>query len=153
MKPTQTAGFWIRLAANIIDGIIVMVIDYLLGAFIFGKSYLERDSGIGTVQIFGDVVSLLYFVLIPIVWSGYLPGKRLCGIRIVKLDGQKPTIGTMLLRYIVGGLVYTVSFGICLIISIFMVAFREDKRAIHDFIAGTYVTKNPPAGHKRFERG
>ena len=25
-----------------------------------------------------------------------------------------------------------------------MVGLREDKRAIHDFIAGTYVTHNPP---------
>jgi uncharacterized RDD family membrane protein YckC len=33
-----------------------------------------------------------------------------------------------------------ITFGITTIISIFMVIFRKDKRAIHDFLAGTYVS-------------
>lgn len=34
--------------------------------------------------------------------------------------------------------------GVLYIISAFMIGLREDKRAIHDLIAGTYVTKNKP---------
>jgi len=45
----------------------------------------------------------------------------------------------MLLRDLVAGLVYSVTLGIAVIVSIFMVALREDKRSIHDFIAGTKV--------------
>jgi uncharacterized RDD family membrane protein YckC len=50
----------------------------------------------------------------------------------------------MIKRNVIAGLVYGITFGIALIVSIFMVAFRHDKRAIHDMIAGTYVTQNPP---------
>ena len=34
--------------------------------------------------------------------------------------------------------------GVLYVISAFMIGLREDKRAIHDLIAGTYVTKNKP---------
>ena len=52
--------------------------------------------------------------------------------------------GTMLLRVLVGGSCIRLTLGIALIVSAFMVGIREDKRAIHDFIAGTYVTYDPP---------
>lgn len=45
----------------------------------------------------------------------------------------------MLLRVVVAGLLYFITFGIGFIVSVIMVAVREDKRAIHDFIAGTEV--------------
>lgn len=43
------------------------------------------------------------------------------------------------MRNVVAGVIYGFTFGIALIVSIFMVALREDKRALHDFIAGTEV--------------
>lgn len=43
------------------------------------------------------------------------------------------------MRTIIGGIIYWITFGIGTIVSLFMVLLREDKRAIHDLIAGTYV--------------
>lgn len=72
----------------------------------------------------------------PVFWSGYTIGKRICGIRIRRVDDHlPPSLGTMLLRNVVAGIVYALTLGIGVIISAFMVAFREDKRSIHDFIA------------------
>ncbi|NAZ10137.1 hypothetical protein GT022_15405 [Agaribacter marinus] len=68
----------------------------------------------------------------------------MAGNRIVRIDGRKIGIGTMILRNIVAGIIYILTFGIGLIVSAFMVGVREDRRAIHDFIAQTYVTTNPP---------
>ncbi|CFJ41051.1 RDD family [Mycobacterium tuberculosis] len=64
------------------------------------------------------------------------------------MDGSQVGIGTMLLRVFVGMyLVYGITLGIGAIVSAIMVAAREDKRSIHDLIAGTYVTSNnPPQG-------
>ncbi|XID94897.1 hypothetical protein ACF3MZ_10435 [Paenibacillaceae bacterium WGS1546] len=45
----------------------------------------------------------------------------------------------MLLRNVVAGFVYALTLGVGLIISAFMVGLSEDKRAIHDYIAGTKV--------------
>lgn len=85
-----------------------------------------------------NILSFLYTLLLPVVWGGYTLGKRICGIKIRKVsDHSPPGIGTMLLRNVIAGLIYAVTFGIGTIVSAFMVGLREDKRAIHDFIAGT----------------
>lgn len=66
------------------------------------------------------------------------------GNRIVKVNGGNVGIGTMLMRTVVAGIVYVVTLGIGLIVSAFMVGVREDKRSIHDLLAGTYVTYDLP---------
>lgn len=123
------AGFWIRLGAAILDGLIIGIPLAIISLILFG----EADS------TFTNIVSFLYSLLIPIVWDGYTIGKKICGIQIKRLDGRPIGIGTMLLRQLVGGLIYGFTLGIALIVSAFMVGLREDKRAIHDFIAGTVV--------------
>ena len=50
----------------------------------------------------------------------------------------------MLLRVLVAGIVYGLTLGIALIVSVFMVVFRKDKRSLHDMMAGTYVTYSKP---------
>ncbi|RCW51318.1 RDD family protein [Paenibacillus prosopidis] len=127
----MNAGFWIRLGASLLDGLIVGLPLYLLSLLISG--------GPGGEEYFTDVISFLYSLLLPVFWNGYTIGKRICGIQIRKLDGSAPRLGTMILRNVVGGLIYALTLGIAAIVSAFMVGLREDKRAIHDFIAGTEV--------------
>ncbi len=91
-----------------------------------------------------SLVVLLYSILLPVFWQGYLIGKRICGIRIVKKDGSQVVLVTMIMRVIIAGLVYGITFGLGLIVSLFMIGLREDKRTLHDFIAGTYVTYASP---------
>ncbi|BDG34435.1 RDD family protein [Parageobacillus sp. VR-IP] len=130
------AGFWKRLAANLLDGIIVGIPISLIG-YLITNSWEENW--------FTSLANIVYALVVPAVWSGYTVGKRLLGIRIAKVNGGKVGIGTMFLRSVVGGLVYVITLGIGVIISAIMVAAREDKRSIHDFIAGTYVTTEKPA--------
>lgn len=91
-----------------------------------------------------SLVVLLYSILLPVFWQGYLIGKRICGIRIVKKDVSQVGLVTMIMRVIIAGLVYGITFGLGLIVSLFMIGLREDKRTLHDFIAGTYVTYASP---------
>ena len=86
-----------------------------------------------------DGANFLYQLILPVLWAGYTLGKRAMGIQIVKLDDTPPTLGTMLMRNVVAGLIYVLTLGIGLIISAFMVGLGEEKRAIHDYMAGTYV--------------
>lgn len=126
------AGFWIRFLANLSDGILLYIGVYLLAAIF--------SLGMSDANTLTTIVDALYFILLPIVWYGYTLGKKGCQICIFRMDGKKVGIRTMLLRYVVGFvIIYGFTFGIALIVSIFMVIFREDKRAIHDFVAGTYV--------------
>ncbi|MDF2684056.1 MAG: hypothetical protein K0R47_5246 [Brevibacillus sp.] len=134
--PSHAVGFWRRLGASLLDGLIIGIPLALI-------SYLLTGDTKG--NLFTNLVSILYSLLLPVFWYGYTVGKRIMGIRIVRLDGEAVGIGTMLLRAVVGiWLIYTVTLGIGAIISAIMVGVREDKRAIHDLVAGTYVTSDPP---------
>ncbi|GAA0451348.1 RDD family protein [Alkalibacillus silvisoli] len=137
MNIDTPAGFWIRLVALFVDGIIVSITIGLFTATIYGQFFLEEYT-------FLEVIGPIYYVLLPVLWYGYTLGKRAMGIRISRVDGGKVGVGTMLLREIVGNLIYGLTIGIAIIVSIFMVVFREDKRAIHDLIANTYVTYSEP---------
>lgn len=129
----MNAGFWIRFAAILLDAIIVAVPLTIISIIISGG---YRD------EFITDIISFLYSLLLPVIWYGYTIGKRICGIRIRKIDGSPPSLGTMLMRNVVAAIVYVITLGIGLIISLFMVVFREDHRAIHDFIAGTEVVRD-----------
>ncbi|MNM97615.1 RDD family protein [compost metagenome] len=127
----RKAGFWIRFGAALLDGIIVSIPLAILAYIIDGGV----DKGFTN-----DILSFLYSLLLPVFWNGYTIGKRICGIRIRRVsDFSPPGIGTMLLRTLVSGIIYGITFGIAAIVSAFMVGLREDKRSIHDLIAGTEV--------------
>ncbi|THE10339.1 RDD family protein [Bacillus timonensis] len=132
----EPAGFWIRFGASLIDGIVIFLI-VLLFSLIFNFP-VDNDSWQS------GLLEFLYALSLPLFWYGYTVGKRLCGIRIARVDGEKLHIGNMLLRIVVAGLFYALTIGIGFLVSVVMVAVREDKRAIHDFVAGTCVTYNPP---------
>lgn len=128
------AGFWIRLVASFLDGIIISLPLTIISYVILG----EGDTW------FTTLTQSAYALILPILWTGYTIGKKILGIRIVKIDETNVTLWTMVKRDLIAGIVYTLTLGIGIIVSAFMVGLREDKRSIHDFIAGTYVTYNPP---------
>ncbi|MFJ5771112.1 RDD family protein [Psychrobacillus sp. NPDC093180] len=129
------AGFWARFAASLLDGLIIGIPLTFISFLIVGNWNESPVTSIGNI---------LYTLIVPVLWTGYTVGKKILDIRIAKVDGTKLGYGTMLLRVLVGGLIYAFTFGIALVVSAFMVGIREDKRAIHDFIAGTYVTYDRP---------
>ncbi|WP_370733787.1 RDD family protein [Paenibacillus dakarensis] len=129
---SKAAGIWIRVGALLLDGFIIGIPSSILTFLMTGGT--EREL------IIIDVLSVLYSLLLPVYWNGYTVGKRICKIRIRKVqDRMPPTLVTMFLRNIVGGMVYVFTIGIGLIASIIMVSIRKDKRALHDLIAGTEV--------------
>lgn len=131
----RPAGFWVRLGAAILDGLIIGVPLAIISYLVTGSA---EDN------IFTSTLNFLYTLLVPVVWAGYTVGKKIVGVRIAKVNGEKLGFGTMFMRTIVSGIVYLLTLGIGIIVSAFMVGLRQDKRAIHDFIAGTYVTYEKP---------
>ncbi|MUG43557.1 RDD family protein [Paenibacillus woosongensis] len=131
----MAASFWARFGALLLDAIIVGISLGII-TFIISGSELNKEY-------VTNLLSFLYSLLLPVFWDGYTCGKRICGIKIRKInDHSPPGIGTMLLRNLVAGIVYGLTAGIGVLISALMVGLREDKRAIHDFIAGTEVVYN-----------
>lgn len=135
--PQEPAGFGSRLLAIIIDGAVLILPTLLIG--MLAVLWLDPDGM--NVDLFSGTGSLLYSMILPIVWQGQTVGKYAMGIQIVKTDGRKLGIGAMLMRVLVANLLYGITLYILMITSIIMVLVRRDKRAVHDFLAGTQVVK------------
>ncbi|MDT3428613.1 putative RDD family membrane protein YckC [Paenibacillus forsythiae] len=136
----RNAGFWIRFAAQLLDGLVLMIPAGILYFLITGgekASDSERD-------VVRNILTMGYTVLLPVFWNGQTIGKRICKIRIRKLDGTSPGIGSLLIRNGLCLLLYSYTFGIAFLISIVMVIVRKDRRAIHDFASGTEVVHDYP---------
>ncbi|KGX84968.1 RDD family protein [Pontibacillus litoralis] len=131
-------GFGLRLGAFWLD---VLFMSIVLSA-VFLLTGGQMNNNVPEPNLYTTLVQFSYYMFVPVIWAGYTVGKRIVGIRIVKDDGSNVTALTMFLRYFIGVLIYSFTAGIGVIISACMIVFRDDRRAIHDFIAGTYVTKN-----------
>jgi uncharacterized RDD family membrane protein YckC len=85
-----------------------------------------------------SLASSIYFILMHGL-RGATVGKMIIGARVVNLDGSPINVGRAALRYL-GETLSWMSFGI----GYLMIAFRDDKRGLHDLVAGTRVVNKPP---------
>lgn len=125
------AGFWIRLGANLLDALIVSLPLTIIFSLFFG---LEKGDNWVTL------ILNLYSLILPVFFNGKTIGKHICGIRIAKKETyEAPSIWNMIMRNIIFSILAILSVGILIILDILFVIFREDKRSMHDIIAGTVV--------------
>lgn len=143
--PTTTgnhAGFWIRLAALYLDFALVSLPVAILS---WATALLAKLAGLGSLGITGilwiPALLVWIFFLYMVATHGATPGKMIFGMKIVK-NGQAPGWGGALMREIVGRFVSSLILGIGYI----MVAFTQNKRGLHDMIAGTEVVFTTPLG-------
>ena len=118
-------GFWIRVAAALIDGVLTGVAGAILGA-VTGIPYLA------------SLLSIVYYVLLTGL-KGQTLGKMALGIVVVNGQGEVPGIGRAALREIVGKFVST----IVILLGFFWIGWDREKRGWHDHISGTYVVRAP----------
>lgn len=138
MNSKKPAGFGTRFLASVIDFLIISSLLGIVFYIINGNYSIEWTNGF-TFRFFYT----LYLTVIPIFWGGYIIGKRIFKIKVKRFkDDENVTILNMVMREVVGNyIVVLATFGISVLVSGLMVLFREDKRGIHDFIGGTYVSR------------
>lgn len=118
------AGFWIRLAAYMIDGVIL---GASIGVLMTG---LNSVQGLGYLAL---VAPLLYYAGFEAT-HGATPGKMAFGMKVRMINGDPVTLRAGIIRYF-GYWLSTLTLGI----GFFMVGFTKKKRGLHDMIAGTVV--------------
>jgi len=135
-----------RLAAAIVDTVISLLVAVPI---MFYSGYLRSlaagDPVSFRAQLAIAAAMFLAFVLINGSWLakyGQTVGKRAVGIRIVNvLDDRVPKLSTLLGRRY--GLVWLVSLipviGTLVGVVDDLLVFRNDRRCLHDLIAGTKV--------------
>lgn len=131
------AGFWIRVAASLIDSLFLVGLSFLLfNPLRRAMGYM--DDVLSPVDLIELITNFLYFILLT-WWFGQTLGKMLVGIRVIsaRTNGQRGrlTIGQVFLREVIGKLLSSLPLGL----GYFWVGWNEKKRGWHDMIANTYV--------------
>lgn len=122
---TEFGGFWRRLGAYLIDGIILSIIGLPI-RLLAPHTYFYGVSAL---------ISLIYLVGFW-SWKSQTPGKMAMGLKIIAADGSRMGLGRAILRYL-GYFVSAIILGLGFI----MIAFDSHKQGLHDKIAGTYVIR------------
>jgi uncharacterized RDD family membrane protein YckC/ribosomal protein L40E len=148
------AGFWVRLLAIFIDGILLgVVISIVVGviaAVILG-SKLNSDwlSSFETSGKFDSTFWIIYLIYIVCVYAvqtiyytvaigkwGKTIGKAALKLKVVKPDGSRVSYWRAFGR----SLAYQLN-GFTMGLSFLIIAFTSKKRGLHDYIADTIVIK------------
>jgi uncharacterized RDD family membrane protein YckC/ribosomal protein L40E len=151
----QYAGFWMRLVAFLINGIILYILVSIVSVVVFlgryGESaYSSLTSSLGSPEevnnqyfwafvglacLTGFIVTIIYSAVSIGAW-GRTIGKMALKLKVVKPDGSRVSYWRALGR----SLAYYLN-GFTLGLSFLMIAFTKNKRGLHDYIADTIVIK------------
>ena len=157
MRETRYAGFWIRFIASFMDTLflalpVAIVIYFISDGNWFDFAQYQQNM---TYAISGNASKalanqpqtslqweLLFEISVLVVtavfwkkWRGATPGKKFVHIKIVDAKTFKDIDNKQAITRSFGYIVSTLT----LLIGFIMVAFRKDKRGLHDLLAGTVV--------------
>lgn len=154
------AGFWLRFVAYIVDSIIIsipiFVLEMIVGVICAAAGIAGHSSGSSDSSnpmspvlaiVLGLVIMVVYVALIVGIWlyfakmeSGPMQatwGKRILGLKVTNLAGERITFGQATGRFfgkIVSGMTMYIGF--------IMAGFTERKQALHDMMASTLVIRS-----------
>lgn len=131
------AGFWRRLAAYLIDGVVLNVAGFFGFAVLFA---IIPELPQWTVTLISHIAVWLYFAFLESSLSQATLGKRALGLRVADEQGQRIGFGRATARHF-GRLLCAFSFGIGYLI----IALEPHKQGFHDMVARTVVLRTPPA--------
>ncbi len=145
------AGFWKRVAAYILDAIVVTVAAQIVQVVLM-VGFMGMNMGNFTANpesMFSSasgIVFLLSIYLFPLVLFGIYYaafhasarqatlGKMAVGIKVVRSDGRRISMARAVARFFA-----FILSGLILYIGYLMAAFTERKQALHDLICDTLV--------------
>lgn len=133
--------------AGIGDRAIAALIDYaLLIAYLIGAAILASFVDSTAFWILTALPYLLYFPLCEIFLNGQTIGKRLRSIKVARLDGQQPTLGNYLIRWLIRIVEIDMTTGLVALIAV-MVGGKGQR--LGDVAAGTTVVRVKQRIHLR----
>jgi uncharacterized RDD family membrane protein YckC len=155
----ELAGWWSRVWAALLDGLIIGVGGLLLMALfgaVFSVGFFASDEAgvisviVGLMLAFGAfaIVSLLYAPLMMARTNGQTLGRMALGIRVVRANGHPMTFGWAMLREVavkwllfgvVGG---SFTFGLASLLDVLWPLWDDENRALHDFFVDTRVVRD-----------
>jgi uncharacterized RDD family membrane protein YckC len=152
------AGWWSRVGAALIDGIIIVVgailITILFGS-VFSIGFAASDQAGAVSLVVGlmlaflaiAIISLLYAPLMMARTNGRTLGRMALGIRVVRARGEPMTFGWAMLREVavkalLFGVLSSLTFGLASLADALWPLWDDENRALHDFIVDTRVVQD-----------
>jgi uncharacterized RDD family membrane protein YckC len=149
----RVAGFWRRLAAGIVDTMVLASVYTILSTLVavvlrhplprfsqLGPDYVVdmavnggvlAEAGVAMLLILG----FLYFFLFTAL-RGQTFGKHLMRVKVIDAFGERPSMMRALIRTVA----YVPSL-LLLALGFLWIGFDREKRGLHDWLADTYVVK------------
>ncbi|MCY4651763.1 MAG: RDD family protein [Dehalococcoidia bacterium] len=145
-QASELASPWARLAAVIIDGLIVGIPSLLFWLLAFASLISEGDESSLALVLASLVIIIVIFIIQMVLLGtrGQTIGKIALKIRIVDAQTGAHTgwPRLVLLRAIVNAILTSIPFlGTIYWIVDSLFIFRADRRTIHDLYSGTRVDK------------
>jgi uncharacterized RDD family membrane protein YckC len=152
------AGWWSRVGAQLIDGVIIGIGGLLLliaitAPFSIGF-FADEDIGIVSILvglafavICVSVIALLYAPALMARTNGKTLGRMATGIRVVRADRQPMTFGFAMLREVavkalLFGFAATLTGGLSTLADVLWPLWDEENRALHDFVVDTRTIRD-----------
>ena len=138
----EVAGVGERTLARLLDLALFLVI-YILGLIvsIFVGSKIGSASTILVLVIIYAGLFVFYDLICEIFTNGQSFGKRIMKIKVISLDGKRPSFGQYLLRWLFRIVDFTLSMQVCGLLS---AAVSEKQQRVGDMVAGTTLIKTHP---------
>lgn len=160
----SVGGFWRRFLAFAVDGLILGIVGWSIGAFFFDTLSQLGPWG----KLVGFLVAVPYFaVMESSVGGGQSIGKRLLGLRVVDSNGNMISFERSFARYfvfsvpfflnklelpitrtpwIIIALLGVIVFGVGGVTFYLLIFNRNTRQGLHDLAVGSYVVKGSDAG-------
>ncbi len=156
MRNINYAGFWIRFFASLLDTLFlalpVGIVIYFLSDgnwfdFVQYKQNVMMAMSGNThaldkqpqTSLRWELVFEMSVLIVTMLfwrrWRGATPGKKFVHIKIVDASTLEDIDNKQAITRSLGYIVSTFAF----LVGFIMVAFRKDKRGLHDLLAGTVV--------------
>lgn len=157
-RPTVTyAGFWLRVVAAIIDGLVISIpmapIWLIMMASLIPDIMQHPDNPFSFVSV--AIPRILFFAVLHVLlswlywslmesssWQATL-GKKALGLFVADLQGNRVTFARASGRFFAGRgtLLFLSLGGLYFMIDCICAGFTEKKQAIHDMIASCLVLR------------
>jgi len=137
----EYAGFWVRVAASLIDTVLLVCVAGPILFVIYGQAYFD-GSITSPVAGFADILITWVAPAIAVIafwlYRKATPGKMVFSVSVVDAKTGGPlTVAQSIGRYL-AYFVSTIPLGL----GFLWVAFDSRKQGWHDKLAGTVVVRN-----------
>ncbi len=124
-----------RIGSYFIDALVIIAY-YILIIVILSALDLETSFDLSIMWVLMGLPVFFYSLLFETFMNGQTPGKYVNKIRVVKIDGSKPTFGSYLLRWVMRIIDISVSTGSIALLTILL---NGKGQRLGDMAAGTTV--------------